>query len=88
MTMVIVRLESLLSWMCTPDVDVVVGVNRNVSKPSKTERNACSFPPSMKCGFILSKNFLNAFKGICDLMCYYLFKFFTEIFKPFCHDFL
>ena len=34
--------------------EVCEGTKRNVSNPSNTERRACSFPPSLKCGRIFS----------------------------------
>ncbi|OAV64208.1 hypothetical protein Barb4_04334 [Bacteroidales bacterium Barb4] len=55
MTAVIVRFASMLSWICTPDFEVSFDTNKNVSKPSNTERNTDNFPPSSKLGLILSR---------------------------------
>lgn len=60
-TIIIVRLESILSWIWTPERDVSLGVNRKVSNPSNTEWRAWNLPPSLKCGRALSSIFFNAF---------------------------
>ena len=36
-TMIIVRFESVASWMCAPIFAVVLGTKRKDSKPSNTE---------------------------------------------------
>ena len=59
--MIMVRLESMLSCMCTPERDVERGVNKNVSKPSKSEWKAWYFPPGSKLGRALSNNLFKAF---------------------------
>ena len=46
-TVIMVRFRSLPSWMCAPDCDVVLGVNKKVSMPSYTDCNFCSRPPGI-----------------------------------------
>ncbi len=60
-TMVMVRLRSMLSLMCVPFAETVSGTKRKVSNASKVECRKLSLPPSLNVGLILSTIFLNAF---------------------------
>ena len=60
-TKLMIRFESMASWIFTPVFDVWLGTNRKVSKPSNKLRKAWSFPSGSKFGLTLLRYFLRKF---------------------------